>query len=547
MTASLNIGDGLSRMVIDNVAGMMKRVLDIYCFVCYIIIMPQRTYSRYAVEKATAYLSTGLRARKWNAGDRLPAIELLAREAGVSLVTMWRAARSVAEQGLIDIRPRKGIYAGPAGLGNRTTSRPNVDAVHRLLLADCFEGRFHNEPALPSVKELMSIYGAGYRTMTAALGRLIANGTIERRKRRYLPRRRIAGKTGGATVLLITGPDLVVLYEQSYYRSTAELFAQYLEQQCAMRNIRILRAAVQSDSTTIDLGAAGDALGCVIWTSEIVRRLLPSIIEQLDRLHKRVAVFFHTDQGENERTIAMHRGKACFMGIGSELSGYAVGNELLRLGHRRACFIAYKSRPWAQERYRGLVRAFSNAGLTDAVSWVCAEETAAAGPGVLSADARQALADDRRFNELRSEVLGSGIAVPFSNRLVARIEELAFCRWLQHALEPLLAQCLKDRKVTAWIAADDFVGLFAAMPFLQSRRVRIPRDISLIGFNDQIESSYYGLSSYHFDMTGMAMRMLTFLLHPLQDQRLRPRTEAGAVEGIGGFIVDRGSMGKARS
>ena len=524
----------------------MKRTLDIYCFVCYIIIMPRRTYSRYAVEKATAYLSSGIRARKWKTGDRLPAMEQLAREAGVSLVSMWRAARSVAEQGLIHIRPRKGIYAGPADAGKRSAMRPNVDAIVRLLLADCLEGRFDNEPALPSVKELMSIYGTGYRTMTAALGRLIADGSIEHRQRRYLPLRRVAGKTGSATILLITGPDLVVLYEQSYYRSTAELFAQYLEQQCAVRNIRILRAAVQSDGTTIDLGAANGALGCVIWTSEIVRRLLPSIIERLDRLHKRVAVFFHTDQGENERTIAMHRGKARFMGIGSEPSGYAVGNELLRLGHRRICFIAYKSRPWAQERYRGLVRAFANAGLTDAVQWVCAEDTAAAGPGVLSADARKALDDDRRLEAFRSRILESGIAVPFSNRLVARIEELAFCRWLQHALEPLLAQCLKDRNVTAWVAADDFVGLFAALPFLQSRRVRIPRDLSLVGFNDQIESSYYGLSSYHFDMTGMAMRMLTFLLHPDSDRRLRPRTEPGAVQSIGGFIVDRGSMGMAR-
>jgi len=49
---------------------------------------------------------------------------------------------------------------------------------------------------------------------------------------------------------------------------------------------------------------------------------------------------------------------------------------------------------------------------------------------------------------------------------------------------------------------------------------------------------------WHFDMTGMAMRMLTFLLSPANECRLRPVSQA--VEGLGGFLMDRGSVGKAR-
>ena len=78
-----------------------------------------------------------------------------------------------------------------------------------------------------------------------------------------------------------------------------------------------------------------------------------------------------------------------------------------------------------------------------------------------------------------------------------------------------------------------------------SRKVRIPRDLSVVSFNNQFESAHAGLTSYQFDMTGMAMQMLTFLLYPRLDRRLRPVKGEGGIVEVGGYIVDRGSMGRA--
>jgi hypothetical protein len=101
---------------------------------------------------------------------------------------------------------------------------------------------------------------------------------------------------------------------------------------------------------------------------------------------------------------------------------------------------------------------------------------------------------------------------------------------------------LRDIGATARVAADDYIGLYTVLPFLQSRHVHVPRDLSLVSFNDQLKSGNACMSSFHFDMTGMAMRMLMFLLYPAQERRLRPGKQSSALEGIDGFIVDHGSL-----
>jgi DNA-binding LacI/PurR family transcriptional regulator len=149
----------------------------------------------------------------------------------------------------------------------------------------------------------------------------------------------------------------------------------------------------------------------------------------------------------------------------------------------------------------------------------------------------------RITQSILTRIRKSGLDEKYALQVTKRLADAVYGPMLYCVLEESMRTALARGDATAWVAADDYIALYAVLPFLQSRRIRVPRDLSVAGFNNQFESGYTGLSSYHFDIAGMAMRMLTFLLHPALDRRLRPGKYAPLHEGISGFIVERGSMG----
>jgi hypothetical protein len=329
----------------------------------------------------------------------------------------------------------------------------------------------------------------------------------------------------------------------SNFRGTAELFTHYFELQCHKRNIRIVRATVEKGSME-SLRAGADALGCVIWATSSVQAALPEITEFLGRFNKRMAVFYHS-KPEGGITGSLRKSpRELHITHDDEAAGMTIGNALLDAGHRSVCYFSYHDELWSRERLKGLVRAFSSAGYPGAVRHFQGADRISKDSGPQSPELARAIADNQVLESMRAKALSSDLAEPNSWRVHWRLGEAAFWQWLYCVLEPAMVRALTETNATAWVAADDYAGLYAVLPFLHSRGVRIPRDLSVVGFNDQFEAAFYGLSSYHFDMTGMAMRMLTFLLSPANERRLRPIAQA--VEGLGGFLMDRGSVGKAR-
>jgi DNA-binding LacI/PurR family transcriptional regulator len=294
------------------------------------------------------------------------------------------------------------------------------------------------------------------------------------------------------------------------------------------------------------LGAARDALGCLIWVTESLLPLMPSIMDHLLKLKKRVVMFHHREEDPRVTPIDCAGGAVCQMAIDNVGAGVAIGKRLLELGHRSICYLSYKREGWPAERYEGLARAFTDAGYPDGVRWISEGDPQTLSlmqrKPRISRESSRALADNRMFEDLRTTVVNSMIAQPYRGRTVRRLEEMAFCRVLYKGMEPALRLALTQTNVTAWVATEDYAALHAILPFLRSHRVRVPRDLSVVSINDQFESLLSGLTSYHFDMTSVAMRALTFLLSPASDRRLRPN--APALEPVGGFIIDRGSAGK---
>jgi len=496
-----------------------------------------RRYPSPAVDTAIAFMERHFRANRWPEGARIPATDILSREAGVSRVSMRKAIRHFALQKKLHARPGAGIFAGrPENMRSRETL---AGPLAQQMLKDLLEGCFHNSEELPSVKELMAHYGVSFRIIQGALAKLSNEGHLIRRHRRYVQRR---VRHASATILLVTGADMLVQSEMSNFRGTAELFTHYFELQCHKRNIRIVRATIEKGSMA-GLRAGADALGCIIWATSSVQATLPEITEFLGRLNKRIAVFYHSKPEDGIAGSPRKSLRELHISHDDEAAGMTIGNALLDAGHRSVCYFSYHDEVWARERLKGLARAFSSAGYPDAVHHFPGADRISKNAGPQSPELVRAIADNQVLESMRAKALTSDLAEPYSWRVHWRLGEAAFWRWLYCVLESAMDRALKETNATAWVAADDYVGLYAILPFLHSRGVRIPRDLSVVGFNDQFEAAFYGLSSYHFDMTGMAMRILTFLLSPENERRLRPVSQP--VEGLGGFLMDRGSVGNA--
>lgn len=104
---------------------------------------------------------------------------------------------------------------------------------------------------------------------------------------------------------------------------------------------------------------------------------------------------------------------------------------------------------------------------------------------------------------------------------------------------PLTRAAVSIPNLSAIVAADDNIALNGVLPFLDRAGVRVPQDLSVVGFNGSFEAFQAGLSSYQFNVAGMVMRMLDWVLTP---QRGRPIAHGRRIA-VGGVLIRRPSLG----
>jgi len=102
---------------------------------------------------------------------------------------------------------------------------------------------------------------------------------------------------------------------------------------------------------------------------------------------------------------------------------------------------------------------------------------------------------------------------------------------------PLFNAAREHPDITAWVLCNDETAL-EALTFLRSAGTRIPRDLSVAGFDDQVGASFADLTTYNFNTAALARAMLSHVM----GCRL-PAGQSRKLVEIDGFIVHRGSVG----
>ena len=119
--------------------------------------------------------------------------------------------------------------------------------------------------------------------------------------------------------------------------------------------------------------------------------------------------------------------------------------------------------------------------------------------------------------------------------------EHVFNAVLHRELQPLFERALRHTDVTAWVCANDGIAIHAQR-FLRARRVRVPEWLSVIGFDNTGDALYSDLTSYDFDVPGVALKMLDHVLRPGGSTFAPAQRVVNSV----GMAIARGSTARPR-
>jgi hypothetical protein len=99
-------------------------------------------------------------------------------------------------------------------------------------------------------------------------------------------------------------------------------------------------------------------------------------------------------------------------------------------------------------------------------------------------------------------------------------------------LRPFFKRVLDSGFPAVWVCANDVVA-WSALSFLRSSGIRVPRDISVIGFDNYRESCEQQVSSYDFNIDGMIRQALQVIMN---EKSLKSQPPVAEVDG---YVVER--------
>jgi DNA-binding LacI/PurR family transcriptional regulator len=242
--------------------------------------------------------------------------------------------------------------------------------------------------------------------------------------------------------------------------------------------------------------------------------------------------------------LSRHDRVGLFRMLPGRQTALIVPNYLLTLGHRRIAFISpFHKNAWSQGRLAGCREACAGANITNGVTAFTYSDYATYWEYVGHYSPDQKVPYLSQIDHILKAVRNfpASLPAPFLQNLDvvhAKIFQIKTLEIMRPYLLSLFEKALSDHTISAWMCVNDYVAL-EALAFLKQKGVRVPQEISLIGFDDTIEAFKNNLTSYNFNLPAVVSRMLAYIIRPgIQGFKSRISVE---VEGV---IIERGSTAK---
>jgi len=456
----------------------------------------------------------------------------MAARAGVSLVTMHKAVRSLREQGCLEAAPGRGIHitqpvtgqANAERSGPAPSSRTTRDALAESVLARIQDGEWTDR--LPTQKELAAYLGTTRKTVGLALNLLRDRGILDVRCRRYSIRRNLVTakpRTIGLIVNSYPGSDL------TRRRRTIVEFIEQLAQKHAL-GIRYRsflgspERTVASVVASLQAGHEGDQGTIYVSSGFRVRRSL-ALVRSLAMLGGPLLLYSDAEPSPEVKQFADSRLNVLLFThpyAGATL-GYDAGRYLADLGHRSVVYLSDQhEQMWSRNRFKGIQKALSTS------SGSCTPIVYDTPRAVAVPPAPRKRREPTTFVERQD-----------------RMSAVTSYRWQTRVaqLETLFERAASCAGTTAWVCCNDEVALLA-VDYLRTRGIRVPEDISVMGFDNIPEAHNESLTSYRFKDLELAQIMFTHLTNSTLFHAAKRKHE---VVMIGGGVVARSTCGPPRT
>jgi DNA-binding LacI/PurR family transcriptional regulator/DNA-binding transcriptional regulator YhcF (GntR family) len=507
--------------------------------------MPYRTPG---IERALQYLADACASALGSCQPRLPALRSMAREAGVSNFTMWKAVHRLADKG--DVLIRHGcpveVAAVPSGAApvnaeiSRATPRRWVE-VCAAVRRDVLEGVYAPGQRLPPIKQLLARYGVCHRTFHRALMQLLTEKVLERRNDRILVRRHV--RHGRNRVLLIAcGQPTGMLHQFSPLTQT---HLNALETECVRRAYTLeictidLTGVAYFKRNRVNLNALVNRqlLGVFVWEIGIIDDAFTTILDTVKNAGISCVVL---DEGRdyNFRKYQGSR-KMRFFSLDNEYAGRAVARYCIQSGHRRMAYISDQKQNWSVLRFNGaLAECNSWGGGCTILPFI------AVGTGI------DTLREGKRIPPVYGSIMNrikkafgtehpSELRIELLMKILSQVEVAIQRETVPPAFTAILDGVLRTPGITAWICCNDDAAL-KSMEYALLRGKKIPGDLSIISFDDEPASWMYNLTSYNFNSPALICSMLSELTDSIHNhQHSHPGSQQWQT--VSGYVVERSS------
>ena len=466
----------------------------------------------------------------------LPPIRSLAKSAGVSFVTMWKALKHLESQGCIISDPQ----------GNRTFSKaaiksdPHKSNPQSQLLNDCtpsssrhhvtekiykdiVTGRFAGSERLPSYKELQLQYNVSFATLKKSLTSLVEQKIIEPCTNGYLIPS-LTGNTGHARIAAIgcglEDGKIWMDYQDKYY-------FRVLESECIRMNIQLdlivyyrhqgrLHFVHTASGKEYDLNDR-TILGYIFIVANL-DNTPEEVLERLAALKRNVAVLDVVGGWKIPRCARDNQLIQFFTATASVLPAKRVAQYLLGKGHRKVAFFSPFHRAlWSQQRLNTIREMFTRADITDGVVAFVYNKYAYQWDYLKNHLPQEALLSFvNHYNQWRSQTPNTPLK-KFNHIGYSMFKYIT--QWncasgeIYEKMQPLFDKALLDKSITAWVMANDFAATIA-IDYLKERNIRVPDDLSMISFDNTLDAMEYQLTSYDFNNHGIITLILRSILAP---------------------------------
>jgi DNA-binding LacI/PurR family transcriptional regulator len=480
------------------------------------------------INNSCLFIHELLKQDEYRCGKRLPGIRALAKMAGVSPTTMWKATRKLRKEGVLEEFGGGRFRAANATIsaGEERIGANAWEKTGGLIRKDILQGIFLSGDMLPSRKELCARYGISFPTLKKSLDMLEKDGFVRLEKRSYAVSSKAAlGRN--AYVLLFCLGDRKGNLDLGAFNFD---YIRFLQAECSRNAVGLRIIAYYSDrgeprfaaeaGVAAEISDSEKLLGCLflLYSAKIDNA---KILAKIAHINKPAAVLDEIGGWEMPKGFARRNNVLFFSSLTGRGPGRTAARFLLGLGHKNVAFVsAIHASTWSQQRLLGLeeiyraagdrfgVRAFTNNAysIRDEYLPQAEEHSDLAAFDKLYATWRNTVPD--HVQDEFDGWVGAGARVTLSRA------EMKSC------VVSLCDEALKDTSITAWVVANDQQALMA-LEHARRRGIDVPAGISILGFDDTLDALRADLTSYNFNLHSAAHAMLNHIVWPVGKRNRR--------------------------